>query len=192
MMKGERKSSKHGTTLKTKSLTDLPEHGRLGKEFFTRDVLEVAPDLVGKYLFLDKNDHHEKYMITEVEAYRGEDHLACHACRGRTSRTTMLYSEGGVLYIYLIYGIYWMLNIVAGKEDEPQAVLVRGVDNHKGPGRLTRALGIDKSYNGEDITLSGRIWIGESGLTPEFKTGPRIGVDYAGEYWRSRPWRYYI
>jgi DNA-3-methyladenine glycosylase len=189
MMKEGKRSLKHGTALKTKFPTDTADPGRLGKEFFTRDVLEVAPDLIGKYLFMGKT---ERYMITEVEAYRGEEDLACHACRGRTNRTTMLYSEGGVLYIYLIYGMYWMLNVVAGKKEEPQAVLVRGVDSHKGPGRLTRALGIDKSYNGEDITLSGRIWIGESGLTPAFKTGPRIGVDYAGEYWKSRPWRYYV
>jgi DNA-3-methyladenine glycosylase len=192
MMKQEKRSLKPGTTLKTKSHTDIAEPARLGKEFFTRDVLEVAPELIGKYLFMGKNDAHEKYIITEVEAYRGEEDLACHACRGRTTRTGMLYCEGGVLYIYLIYGMYWMLNVVAGNKDEPQAVLVRGVEGHKGPGRLTRALGIDKSYNGEDITMSGRIWIGESGLTPKFKTGPRIGIDYAGEYWKSRPWRYYI
>jgi DNA-3-methyladenine glycosylase len=191
-MKEERRSLKHGTALKTKLLTDTHQPGRLGKEFFTRDVLEVAPDLIGKYLYTGKYDDHEKHMITEVEAYRGEEDLACHACRGRTARTGMLYSEGGVLYIYLIYGVYWMLNIVTGKENEPQAVLVRGVDSHKGPGRVTRALGINKSYNGEDLSESGRIWIGESGVTPPFKTGPRIGVDYAGEYWKSMPWRYYV
>lgn len=186
------KSLKHGTALKIKSPTDQPS-SKLEKQYFLRDVLEIAPGLPGKILVLNNpGDIIIRYMITEVEAYRGEEDLACHACRGRTARTDVLYREGGTLYIYLIYGMYWMLNIVTGRTDQPQAALIRGVEGYPGPGRLTRGLGIDKSYNYEDITASPRIWIEDAGIRPAIKTGPRIGVDYAGEVWKNMPWRYYI
>jgi len=166
---------------------------RLKREFFSRDVLEVAPDLPGKSMIVGlSNGSAGRYMITEVEAYRGIEDRACHACKGRTRRTEIMYHEGGHLYIYLIYGMYWMLNIVTGSENDPQAVLIRGVENYNGPGKLTKSLGIDKSFNGEDLVVSDRMWIEDIGFSPEIKTGPRIGIDYAGEYWKSRPWRYYI
>jgi DNA-3-methyladenine glycosylase len=166
---------------------------RLTREFYTRDVLEVAPELPGKYLVLrDPDGKFGKYIISEVEAYRGEEDLACHAAKGRTTRTEILYHEGGKLYVYFIYGMYWMLNVVTGGEEIPQAVLIRGVGNFNGPGKLTRALSIDKSFYGEDLTLSDRIWIEESGIHPEIKTSPRIGVDYSGEIWKSKLWRFYI
>ena len=92
----------------------------------------------------------------------------------------------------MIYGMYWMLNIVTGGINEPQAVLIRGLDRYDGPGKLSKSLGIDKSFNGEDITTSDRIWIEDSGVFPSIKTASRIGIDYAGEYWKTRPWRYYL
>lgn len=166
---------------------------RLNREFFTSDVLEVAPGLIGKNLVLRKGDGtFEKYMINEVEAYRGEEDLACHAAKGRTQRTEVLYHEGGRLYVYFIYGMYWMLNIVSEKENVPQAVLIRGAGIYNGPGKLTRALGIDRSFYAEDLTLSERIWIEDSGASLKVKTSPRIGVDYSGDYWKTRPWRYFI
>lgn len=166
---------------------------RLNREFYTRDVLEVAPEIPGKYLVVRMPDGAmKKFVITEVEAYRGKEDLACHASKGRTARTDIMFHEGGRLYIYLIYGMHWMLNIVTAGENIPQAVLVRGVENFPGPGIVTKALGIDRSFYGEDLVTSERIWFEETGNTPHVKTSPRIGVDYAGEYWKTRPWRYFI
>jgi DNA-3-methyladenine glycosylase len=166
---------------------------KLTREFFTADVLDVAPVLPGKILVVRLPDGLSgRFRITEVEAYRGAEDEACHACKGRTKRTEVMFHEGGKLYVYLIYGMYWMLNIVTGGEDNPQAVLIRGVENYPGPGKLTRALAIDGSFYGEDLVNSERIWIENTGFIPEIKTAPRIGIDYAGEYWKNIPWRYYI
>lgn len=166
---------------------------RLTREYFTRDVLDVAPEMIGKSICIKLPDADTgRFMITEVEAYRGTEDKACHASKGRTARTEIMFQDGGRLYIYLIYGMYWMLNIVTGEKDNPQAVLIRGVENYKGPGVLTRSLGIDKSFNCEDLVTSDRIWVEDAGVVPSVKTGPRIGIDYAGEYWKDRPWRYYI
>jgi len=133
-----------------------------------------------------------KGIITEVEAYRGIEDLASHASKGRTKRTEIMFANGGYAYIYLIYGIHWMLNIVTGAEDNPQAVLVRGVNGFYGPGRLTRHLRIDSSFYGEDLCVSNRLWIEKRKTRPSIKTGPRIGIDYAGEYWAGVPWRFWI
>lgn len=169
----------------------MPANSRVSHEFFRRDVLDVAPDLIGKILVrqLDK----EKIIagrITEVEAYRGGDDLACHASKGRTSRTEIMFGPGGYVYVYLIYGMYWMLNFVCNEPGIPQAVLVRGLDTVSGPGRLSRELGITGDFYGEDLGSSERIWL-ENNIDPvEVCTGARIGIDYAGEYWASRPWRF--
>ncbi|HPA87387.1 MAG TPA: DNA-3-methyladenine glycosylase [Bacteroidales bacterium] len=166
---------------------------RLERAWFERDVLEVAPGLISKVLAISTDGGiTARYLITETEAYRGEEDLACHASRGRTQRTDIMYHTGGRLYVYLVYGMYWMLNIVTGRTDDPQAVLIRGLSGCYGPGRLTRLLGIDKSFNGEDLTASRRIWVEDTGTDPVFFTGVRIGIDYAGDFWKSRPWRYYI
>jgi len=166
---------------------------RLLRDFYSRDVLEVAPELPGKNLVIRLNDGSPgRFRVTEVEAYRGIEDKACHAFKGRTTRTEIMFHEGGRLYIYLIYGMYWMLNIVTGGSNNPQAVLIRGVENHPGPGKLTKSLGIDKSFNGEDLVTSKRIWFEDPGLVYSVKSGLRIGIDYAGEYWKSRPWRYYL
>lgn len=166
---------------------------RLTRDFYLRDVLDVAPALLGKDLVIRRDKGlPEKYAITEVEAYRGSEDLACHASKGRTARTEILFHEGGHLYVYFIYGMYYMLNVVTGETDFPQAVLIRGLANISGPGKVARFLGIDKSWYGENLTVSERIWIEANGSAPDIKTSPRIGVDYAGEFWKSRPWRYYI
>jgi DNA-3-methyladenine glycosylase len=166
---------------------------RLPKEFYIRDVLEVAPELTGKIMAVRLDSGMiGRYIVTEVEAYKGTEDKACHASKGRTARTEIMYHDGGRLYVYLVYGMYWMLNVVTGSQNNPQAVLIRGVESLPGPGKLTRSLGIDRSYYGEDLTLSGRLWFEESGVSPIIMTGERIGIDYAGEYWSSRPWRFYI
>lgn len=185
---------KNGRNLRAKTLTDQMEPGRrLQRDFFVRDVLEVAPELLLKSLVLiDSEGIISRYIITETEAYRGSEDKACHASKGRTDRTEVMYHEGGKLYVYLVYGIHWMLNVVTGLRDNPQAVLIRGLKNLNGPGRVTRTLRIDKSYNGEDLILSSRIWIEDSGNFADYKTSERIGIEYAGEYWKTRPWRFYL
>ncbi len=179
---------------KTKSLIDkMTSLTRLSREFFIRDVLDVAPDILGKIMVIRMGDGtFGRFPVTEVEAYRGVEDEACHACRGRTARTEIMYHWGGRLYVYLIYGMYWMLNIVTGEENNPQAVLIRGAGNFTGPGKLTRSLGIDRSFYGEDLITSERIWFEDRGIVPEVKTGLRIGINYAGDYWRTKLWRYYI
>jgi DNA-3-methyladenine glycosylase len=166
---------------------------RLSKEFYIRDVLDVAPELIGKNMVIRLGDGvYGRFQVTEVEAYRGSEDKACHAYKGRTSRTEIMFHEGGRLYIYLVYGMYWMLNVVTGKENIPQAVLIRGVENYSGPGKLTKSFGIDRTFYGEDLDISEKIWFEDFGITPVVKRGPRIGIDYSGEYWKTRPWRYYL
>jgi DNA-3-methyladenine glycosylase len=187
-----RKFLKNGTILKRRSHTDPVADKKLLRDFFTRDVLMVAPDLIGKILvIINSKNIPERYIITETEAYRGEEDKACHACRGRTTRTEAMYHEGGKIYVYFVYGMYWMLNFVAGEKNSPQAALIRGIEGISGPGRVTKALNIDRSFYGEDLTVSKRIWIEDSGLKPEVKTGPRIGINYAGDVWKNKPWRFY-
>ena len=192
-MEGKRFSG-NGMSLKTKSGTDKMKSGRrLSRDFYIRDVLAAAPEVPGKNLVIRLSDRSlGRYKITEVEAYRGSEDIACHAFKGRTPRTEIMYHEGGRLYIYLIYGMYWMLNIVTGEKDNPQAILIRGVEEFSGPGNLTKSLAIDKSYYGEDLVTSDRIWLEDQGMEFSIKCSPRIGIDYAGEYWKSRPWRYYL
>jgi DNA-3-methyladenine glycosylase len=163
---------------------------RLDDNFFIRDVLIVAPELPGKYLVFKQNGEINYYLITEVEAYRGEEDKACHASKGRTSRTEIMYHVGGHIYVYLVYGMYWMLNFVTGTQDQPQAVLIRGLETLNGPGILTRHLKIDRSYYGENLWLSNRIWVEDKGYKPDITTSPRIGINYSGEPWISKPWRY--
>ncbi len=164
---------------------------KLGQDFFSRDVLEVAPDLLGKVL-MRRFDNGKLFtsQITEVEAYRGEEDKACHASKGRTSRTDIMYHPGGSVYVYLIYGMYWMLNFVTGDRNEPQAVLIRGLKDITGPGRITRILEIGSDFYGENLAGSERLWIEDAGQQVAMQAGPRIGIDYAGEPWKTQPWRY--
>lgn len=166
---------------------------KLDREFYQQDVLQVAPMLLGQHLIRRFPDGTKStFVISETEAYRGKDDQACHASKGRTPRTEVMFGGGGLLYMYLIYGMHWMLNIVTGAKDVPQAVLIRGVLETSGPGRLTRLLKVDKGYNGEDLVTSRRIWIEKSGIQPAYQSGPRIGIDYAGDPWKDMPWRFLI
>ena len=165
---------------------------RLPLDFYLRDVLEVAPTLIGKLLVRQYEDGRiEKFRITETEAYRGIEDLACHASNGRTPRTEVMFQQGGTVYVYLIYGMYWMLNLVAGYEGEAHAVLIRGIEGFSGPGRLGRALLLDRSFYGENLATSSRIWVEDAEPVSEIKTSKRIGIKYAGEEWESKPWRFY-
>lgn len=166
---------------------------RLPKSFFQRDVLDVAPELLGKIL-VRKFDVYSvcRFTVTEVEAYSGNGDLACHASKGKTARNEVMFRYGGLVYVYLIYGMHWMLNIVTGKENDAAAVLIRGVENISGPGRVGKALQLDKTFYGENLFTSQRIWIENSNRRVEFSTSPRVGINYAGEPWISKPWRFIL
>lgn len=165
---------------------------RLNKDFFYRDVLDVAPELLGKYIVTKRNNTISEFLITEVEAYRGSEDLACHASKGRTPRTEIMYHEGGKIYVYLIYGMYWMLNFVTGEKDNPQAALIRGIKGYNGPGKLTKKLEVNRSFYAEDLNTSKRIWLVDKNINPSYISTPRIGIDYAGEYWKKKPWRFLL
>jgi DNA-3-methyladenine glycosylase len=165
---------------------------RLSKDFFLRDALEVAPELLGKHLVIKTENTIRKFSIYETEAYKGTGDLACHASRGRTKRTEVMFREGGVLYMYLIYGMHWMLNVVTAPADIPQAVLIRGLEGIDGPGKLTRQLGLDGSFYGESLVNSERIWIEDNKEKVSYLTTPRINIDYAGDFWKNVPWRFII
>lgn len=162
------------------------------ESFFERDVLDVAPSLLGKYLAINTGKIQNRYRILEVEAYRGEEDAACHASKRKTKRNEIMYNSGGHIYVYLVYGMYWMLNIVTGLIGNPQAVLIRGITGFNGPGKLTRELCIDKSFYGENLIVSNRIWIEDHNESIEYITNKRIGIDYAGEYWKNKPWRFIV
>lgn len=164
---------------------------RLERSFFSRDVLQVAPELLGKILNRRFPDGRlERFVINEVEAYRGTEDRACHASRGLTGRTKVMFAQGGLLYVYFIYGMYWLLNVVTGETGEPQAVLIRGIEGYNGPGKLSRRLELDRDFYGEDLCSSARIWIEDNGVQTRFTTAPRVGVNYAGEHWKDIPWRF--
>ena len=154
----------------------------------------MAPSLIGKLLCrklkVDGEARVVKLRITETECYFGEDDSACHAHKGKTERTKTMYRSGGVAYVYLCYGMHSMLNIVSGPEDFPEAVLIRGVEGYNGPGKLTKALLIDRSLNGEDLIDSDNIWLEDDGFEAKYTEGKRIGIDYATEEYKNILWRF--
>ncbi len=165
---------------------------RLNRAFFMNDAVMVAHLLPGMDIVMPSGKKSRRYKITETEAYLGVDDRACHASKGRTGRTEPMYLRGGHLYLYFVYGMHWMMNVVTGPADYPQAVLIRGVTAFSGPGRVTRELGVDGSFNREDLAESQKIWIEDGGMRPELTAGPRVGINYAGEPWISKPWRFMI
>ncbi len=166
---------------------------RLDKDFYLADSPDLAPRLLGKLICIDNDGVIGRYRITETEAYFGSEDTACHAHKGRTQRTETLYAEGGVLYVYLCYGIHSLINIVCGEAEHPQAVLIRGIEGANGPGRVSKTLNVGLAFNKMDIVNSRRFWLEDDGfLVPEVKTSPRIGIDYATEYYRNIHWRFYI
>jgi DNA-3-methyladenine glycosylase len=166
-------------------------NNRLDPSFFLRDVLEVAPALIGKTLVRKfESGETRRYIITETEAYRGEEDKACHASKGLTARTAAMYEPGGTVYVYYIYGMYWLLNFVTSEKGYPAAALIRGIDGFSGPGRVGRELQLDKSFYGEILFQSERLWVEDNSLPVEIATAKRIGVDYAGRHWAEKQWRF--
>src|SRR3989344_757144 len=166
---------------------------RLKRKFFDRNTVVVARELIGKCLVRKVNSIFIKARIIETEAYCGQKDKACHASRGLTPRTKIMFGPPGYAYVYMIYGMYRCLNIVTEKKGYPAAVLIRAVDMEKGkgPGRLCRELKIDKKLNGVDLVSSKELWIeeGEKIKLSQIKQGKRIGVDYAGK-WKDKLWRF--
>lgn len=166
---------------------------RLDYDFFHRDALIVARELAGKLIVRTLPDGETvRIRITETEAYRGEEDKACHASKGRTPRTELLYGDAGILYIYLCYGMHWLMNVVTGSEGEPQGVLFRAGENYGGPAKLTKALGVNKNLNGRSLVDNDEIHIEDDGISFKIRTAPRVGIDYAGEKWKNKPWRFIV
>ncbi len=168
------------------------------EELQARGTVALARWLLGKHLVRRHADGRiEARRILETEAYDGERDLACHARAGRTKRTEVMYAAGGVWYVYLCYGVHEMLNLVVGPRDWPAAVLIRAVEGLIGPGRVTRALGIDRRLNGAAAcgTASG-LWIEDCGPSERPRgavlAGPRVGVAYAGPVWAAKRWRFQV
>ena len=168
----------------------------LPQSYFTRPTVTVARSLIGKYLVRVIEGRSVAGRIVEVEAYVGPEDKACHASKGRTPRTDVMFGGGGIAYVYLIYGMYHCLNVVTEREGFPSAVLIRAIeldgDLIDGPGKLCRALQIDRSLNRADLTSGESLWFedrGESVGRGSIEAHPRVGVDYAGE-WAKKPWRF--
>ena len=170
----------------------------LSRRYFNRPTLQVARSLLGKYLVRKNGRAPRAGRIVEVEAYIGMQDRACHASKGRTARTDVMFGPAGVAYVYLIYGMYHCFNIVTERVGHPSAVLVRAVEDERwgglidGPGRICRFLAIDRRLNRVDLTAGGALWVEDRGerVAPSAITvGRRIGVDYAG-VWTKKPWRF--
>ena len=164
-------------------------------ELRSADPVALARWLLGKALVRTAGNRRTVHLITEVEAYDGERDLACHASKGRTARTDVLYRSGGIWYVYLCYGVHEMLNLVTGPADHPAAVLIRGVSGIAGPGRLTKRLQIDRRLNGLPAHPESGLHLEDTGLDVprrRITAGPRVGVDYAGPVWAGKPWRFSI
>ncbi len=173
--------------------TNLKASSVLPQSFFERSALIVARELLGKVLVRRYRGKEIRGIITETEAYIGPHDLAAHSSKGRTARTEVMFGPAGRWYVFFNYGVHWMLNVVTGKEGHAAAVLIRGLDTVSGPGRLTKALKIDKSLYGKRIAPESGLWIEDAGIVlprGAIKRTPRIGVDYAGPVWAGKLYRF--
>lgn len=194
---------------------------RINRQFYLQPTLKVAKELLGKYFIYQTRQGKLVGKIVETEAYLGPQDRASHAFGNKkTLRNQAEYLKGGHIYIYLVYGMYWQLNISTASEGKPECVLIRSLEpiegisqmakNRKiepftksgainpnltnGPGKLCQAMKLDKSHYGLDLVKSGQVYLedrGEKILKSAVKTGPRIGIDYAGS-WKNKPWRFYF
>jgi DNA-3-methyladenine glycosylase len=183
---------------------------KIRRPFYEQNTLEVARQLLGKYLVRQHAQGTTIGRIVETEAYVGPEDKACHAARGRTARTEVMFGEPGHAYVYFIYGFHYMLNIVTEREGFPAAVLIRAVEPVRGirlmkkrrgtdeprnlasgPGKLCQAFAIDRSLNGGDL-CGNVLYVRDAGEpAPKIISTPRIGVDYAGE-WKEKAFRFLI
>jgi len=177
---------------------------RLDRAHFNRPTLQVARGLLGKFIVRSYRGRELAGMIIEVEAYKGPRDRASHAFGGRrTARVEPLYHEGGTAYVYLVYGMHWLLNFSTAGAGNPEGVLIRGIiGGHgtkraliSGPGRVSTYLRVDRRLDRIDATQSRHLWLEDRGVrisSSRIMTGPRVGIDYAGAYWAARRWRFWI
>lgn len=162
----------------------------LNAQFFDRQTLRVARELLGKFLVRKRGKRRIEAMVTEVEAYAGHDDLASHASRGKTERTKVMFGRAGIWYVYLVYGMHHCMNIVTEAKDFPAAILIRSVEGVKGPGRVAKYFGVDRRLNARPASRASGLWIEDRGVrVARIARGKRIGVDYAG-IWKDKPWRF--
>jgi len=182
----------------------------LPSSFYDRPTLTVARELIGARLVRILKGQKLVGLITETEAYIGQNDLACHAKAGLTLRTAPMFGPPGHAYVYFTYGNHWMLNTVTEKEGFPAAVLIRAIQPIQGievmmerrggrdtfgPGKLTQALGITKSENNVDLTVANSsLWIEAGQFVPNKSVtiGPRVGLNKTPEPWLSKPWRFLV
>jgi len=158
-------------------------------------AVALARELLGKVLVRTTPAGRSEWVIVETEAYVGVNDLACHASKGCTPRTQVMFGEGGVWYVYLCYGIHEMLNLVTGPAQHPAAILIRGVVGAIGPGRVTKRLGISRALNGQPASPQSGLHLEDHGIRAPRRhvlVGPRVGIDYAGPIWAAKPWRFRI
>lgn len=175
-------------------MTNMQPRPILDEKFFCRDTRIVAQALLGKFLVRKIGKKETAFMITETEAYDGPHDKASHAHRGKTARNAVMFGKAGYWYVYLVYGMHHMLNMVTRKSGYPAAVLIRGAGEYDGPGKLTKALRIDRRSNGKKARHSSGLWIEDRGaIIPKrrIQKTPRIGVAYAGE-WTKKPYRFVL
>ena len=195
--------SKTRSAVRLADNSDMPPKGRrLLRADFNRPTLVVARELIGKFIVRSRGSRRISAMITEVEAYKGPRDRAAHTYGGRrTQRVEPLYGNGGTAYVYLVYGMHWLLNFSTAGRDIPQGVLIRavlpatGAAQVVGPGKVSQYLQIDKRLDRADVTESTQLWVEDRGVrirAMHVQRGPRVGVDYAGPYWAARPWRFWI
>lgn len=173
---------------RTKTVRE-PVGKKLGHTFFRRPALALAESLIGTILVRRIGRKNVRVRIVETEAYVGPHDLACHASKGRTRRTEVMFGPAGRAYVYLIYGMYEMFNIVASEQDDAQAVLIRAAEpldgwtaNMSGPGKLTRALQITRAQNGLDLTGDELFLVADPSYQPQIARTKRIGIEYAKEW----------
>ena len=159
---------------------------RLPYEFFHRPCDTVARELVGKVIV----HRGMRLRISETEVYWGVSDTACHAHKGKTRRTEVLWAEAGTIYVYLCYGMHWLLNLVTGDEGDPQAVLIRACVEAPGPGKLTKALGITGEYNRQNILTTEELWIEDDGFRCKIEADTRVGIGYASSEDQAKLWRF--
>lgn len=180
----------------------------LNQEFYNRPTLLVARELLGKRLVRIVSGIRLSGLITETEAYIGQQDLGCHARVGRTPRTSVMFGPPGHAYVYFTYGMHWMLNAVCEPEGFPAAVLLRSIlpkegeemissnrqgRDTKGPAKLTQALAIGREFNGCDLcSMTHGLWIeNNESISDKFVTiSPRVGLYTVPEPWKSIPWNY--
>lgn len=166
----------------------------LNKSFFNRPTLDVARDLLGKQLCrrLDSGKI-IRGRINETEAYDGFEDKASHAHKGATTRNVVMFGPPARAYVYLCYGMHWLLNIKTCEKGHPAAVLIRGVEGVSGPGRLTKHFQVNSAFNNQLLTRVGGLWVEDDGQpidSAAIIALPRVGVDYAGAEWAGKPWRF--